>query len=82
MDQQGSTDKLRIPLMEGFSELIKWITVNGHRHPREVKSAEARADKQECKFARTLRLCRERDKQGKLPEDCVRQLNEVCVQYV
>lgn len=76
-----STRKTWNPILETFPDLIKWITVNDHRHPREVKSGKAQADKQEVKVARVLRLCRYLDKQGELPENWTRQLDEVCIRY-
>jgi hypothetical protein len=79
MAPRGSTDKVRVHRLEGFLELIKWVKLNDNRHPREVNPSTHGVDKQERKFARVLRLCRERDKQGKLPEDAVRQLDEVRV---
>jgi hypothetical protein len=79
MQQGGSTDKVRVHRLEGFLELIKWIHLNGNRHPREVYSAKLGVEKQERKSARTLRLCRVLDKHDKLPEDGRRQLDEVRV---
>lgn len=67
-----------MPMPKGLSALIKWIKTNGHRQPRELKATHG-ADKHEHKAARTLRSCRELDKQRKLPEEAATMLDEVRV---
>jgi hypothetical protein len=72
----------RMPLLDRVSELIKWVDLHGHRHPREVKSTLHTVDVQERESAKTLRLCKSREKQGKLPEEASRKLDEVrCKTY-